>query len=90
MTLSTRHFLVAAVSSLGLAACAAQPGVESPMPVAAAPAFAGSPLDTSVPSQLPRIARPVHYDISVIPDAKALIFAGEAGSTLNSMHPRQC
>lgn len=79
MKFSTRHLLAAAVSSLSLAGCAAQPGVESHAPVAAAPALTGAPLDISVPSQLPRIARPVHYDISVTPDAKALRFAGEAG-----------
>jgi len=87
MKLSTRHLLVAAVSSLSLAACAAQPGLESPAPVATAPAMAGAPLDTSVPSQLPRIAQPVHYDISVTPDAKALSFAGEAGIDLELYEP---
>ncbi|AJA07054.1 peptidase M1, membrane alanine aminopeptidase [Sphingopyxis fribergensis] len=87
MKYSTRHLLAAAVSSLSLAACAAQPGIESPMPVAAAPALAGAPLDVGVPSQLPRIARPVHYDISVTPDAKALRFAGEAGIDLELYEP---
>ncbi|MGH6632600.1 MAG: M1 family metallopeptidase, partial [Sphingopyxis sp.] len=82
MKYSTRHLLVAAVSSLSLAACAAQPGITSPTPVAPPPALTGAPLDTSVPSQLPRIARPLHYDISVAPDAKALSFAGEAGIDL--------
>ena len=74
----TRHLLVAAASSLGLAACAAQPGIAPAAPVAAAPAFTGAPLDAGVPSQLPRIARPLHYAISVTPDAQALTFAGEA------------
>lgn len=87
MKLSTRHLLVAAVSSLSLAACAAQSGIEAPAPIAAAPALAGAPLDTSVPSQLPRIARPVHYDISITPDAKALRFAGEAGIDLELYEP---
>lgn len=87
MKFSTRHLLAAAVSSLSLAACAAQPGVESHAPVAAAPALTGAPLDISVPSQLPRIARPVHYDISVTPDAKALRFAGEAGIDLELYEP---
>lgn len=86
MKRSTRHLLVAAVSSLGLAACAAQPGIESPAP-AGASALTGAPLDSSVPSQLPRIARPVHYDISVTPDAKALSFAGEAGIDLELYEP---
>ena len=79
-----RRFLFAAVSSLSLVACAAQPGIAptapvATAPVAAAPALAGAPLDASIPSQLPRIARPVHYDISVVPDAQALRFTGEAG-----------
>lgn len=87
MKFSTRHLLAAAVSSLSLAACAAQLGVESHAPVAAAPALTGAPLDISVPSQLPRIARPVHYDISVTPDAKALRFAGEAGIDLELYEP---
>ncbi|MEI4505849.1 M1 family metallopeptidase [Sphingopyxis sp. CCNWLW253] len=87
MKYSTRHLLVAAVSSLSLAACAAQPGIESPAPVAATPALTGAPLDSGVPSQLPRIARPVHYDISIAPDAKALTFTGEAGIDLELYEP---
>jgi aminopeptidase N len=87
MKYSTRHLLVAAVSSLSLAACAAQPGIESPASVAAAPALAGAALDTSVPSQLPRIARPVHYDIGITPDAKALRFTGDAGIDLELYEP---
>ncbi|PQM28564.1 aminopeptidase [Sphingopyxis lindanitolerans] len=87
MKISTRHLLVAAVSSLGLAACAAQPGVAPPAPAALMPAPTGAPLDASVPSQLPRIARPLHYDISVTPDAKALSFTGEAGIDLELYAP---
>ena len=80
MKTTARHFLFAAVSSLSLAACAAQPGVQPAAPVAAAPpALTGAPLDASVPSQLPRIAAPLHYDVSVTPDAKELTFTGEAG-----------
>ncbi|WP_422058861.1 M1 family aminopeptidase [Sphingopyxis sp.] len=83
MTFSTRHFLIAAVSSLGLSACAAQPGIEpAATRVAAAPALTGAPLDPSIPSQLPRIAAPVHYDVRVTPDAKALTFTAEAGIDL--------
>ena len=77
MKYSTRHFLFAAVSSLSLAACAMQSGTATPPPVAAAPALTGAPLDTSIPSQLPRIAAPLHYDIRVTPDAQALRFAGD-------------
>ncbi|MGQ2930101.1 MAG: hypothetical protein ACT6Q3_06475, partial [Sphingopyxis sp.] len=84
MKTSHRHLLVAAVSSLGLAACAAQPGIApvAAAPVAAPPAFTGTPLAADIPSQLPRNARPIHYDISVTPDAKALSFTGEAAIDL--------
>ena len=84
MKTTARHFLFAAVSSLSLAACAAQPGVA---PIAAAPALTGAPLDTSIPSQLPRIARPLHYDINVVPDAAALRFTGEAGIDIELYAP---
>src|SRR3546814_2120944 len=36
---------------------------------------------------LPRIARPLHYDISVVPDAAALRFTGEAGIDLELYAP---
>lgn len=88
MKTTARHFLFAAVSSLSLAACAAQPGVQPAAPVAAAPpALTGAPLDASVPSQLPRIAAPLHYDIRVAPDAKALTFTGEAGIDIELYAP---
>ena len=88
MKISTRLLLVSAVSALGLTACAAQPGVASPAPpVALMPAPTGAPLDASVPSQLPRIARPLHYDISVTPDAKALTFTGDAAIDLELYAP---
>ncbi len=84
MKISHRHVLVAAVSSLGLAACAAQPGIApvAAVPAAAPPAFTGAPLPAEIPSQLPRNARPLHYAISVTPDAKALTFTGEAAIDL--------
>lgn len=88
MKYSTRHLLITAVSSLGLAACAAQPGIEPvAAPVAAEPVFTGAPLDASVPSQLPRIAAPLHYDVSVTPDAGALTFTGEAGIDFELYEP---
>ncbi|NYF33147.1 M1 family metallopeptidase [Sphingopyxis sp. JAI108] len=87
MKTTARHFLFSAVSSLSLAACATQPGVAPASPVAAAPALAGAPLDASIPSQLPRIARPLHYDISVTPDAQALTFTGEAGIDIELYEP---
>ena len=87
MKYSTRHFLFAAVSSLSLAACAMQSGTATTPPVAAAPALTGAPLDTSIPSQLPRTAAPLHYDIRVTPDAQALRFAGEAGIDIELYAP---
>ncbi len=86
MTNTTRQLLVVA-STFALTACAAQSAMQSAPPAApmAAPTGTpldrptGTPLDKSIPSQLPRIARPLHYDIRVTPDAKALSFAGEAG-----------
>jgi aminopeptidase N len=88
MKISTRLLLVSAVSALGLSACATQPGVAPPAPpVALMPAPTGAPLYASVPSQLPRIARPLHYDISVTPDAKALSFTGEAAIDLELYEP---
>jgi len=88
MKISTRLLLVSAVSAFGLTACAAQPGVAPPAPpVALMPAPTGAPLDASLPSQLPRIARPLHYDISVTPDAKALSFTGDAAIDLELYEP---
>jgi aminopeptidase N len=43
---------------------------------AQAPALGTSPLPESVPSDLPRAARPLHYRIEVIPDAANLVFSG--------------
>ncbi len=57
------------LSAILLAGCAMMP---------AAPAsFTGAPLTAQIPSDLPRNARPLHYAISIEPDAAALTFAGE-------------
>ncbi|MGJ0238916.1 M1 family metallopeptidase [Novosphingobium fluoreni] len=48
-------------------------------PTLAAPAAsAAAPLDQSIPSDLPRTARPSHYQIEVTPNATDLTFAGKA------------
>src|SRR6185295_10510782 len=39
-------------------------------------AAATGPLAESVPSDLPRVARPLHYAIEVVPDATTLTFEG--------------
>lgn len=49
-------------------------------PQTPAPATASvAPLAQSIPSDLPRTARPTHYRIEVTPDAKALTFTGKVG-----------
>ncbi|MBC7158440.1 MAG: M1 family metallopeptidase [Porphyrobacter sp.] len=68
--------LLAAFTALLLSGCAAT----APLNEAAAPAPAGgfttAPLPPSVPSDLPRTARPLHYAIHVVPDAAKLTFSG--------------
>ena len=44
--------------------------------LAQAPALAPGPLPESVPSDLPRTARPLSYRIEVVPDAADLTFTG--------------
>jgi aminopeptidase N len=44
--------------------------------LAQAPALTTAPLPESVPSDLPRTARPLHYRIEVVPDAANLVFSG--------------
>ncbi len=86
MKISVRHILLASLSSLTLAACAsispandearfaAPPAVDTPQPGA----ITTAPLAETVPSQLPRNARPTHYAIEFTPDAQALTFTGKA------------
>lgn len=69
----TRPLLLATMSLISFAAS----------PLAAQQTAPAAALDTSVPSQLPRIARPSHYDIHVTPDAKALTFDGHAAINLD-------
>jgi len=42
-----------------------------------------APLAASVPSDLPRVARPLHYAIDVVPDAANLTFSGSEAITLD-------
>jgi len=44
--------------------------------LAQAPAVTTAPLPETVPSDLPRTARPLHYRIEVVPDAANLVFSG--------------
>jgi aminopeptidase N len=64
-----------AFTALLLAGCASTPAPEAPS-AALAQAFTGAPLPPTVPSDLPRIARPLHYRIDVVPDAANLVFSG--------------
>ncbi|MBT0670711.1 M1 family metallopeptidase [Novosphingobium profundi] len=57
-------------------------GAEVAMPVISAENAAVTPLPESVPSNLPRTARPVHYAIQIQPDAKALTFGASAAIDL--------
>ena len=51
------------------------------------PEFTGAPLADSIPSDLPRTARPLHYTIEIEPDAQALTFAGKSIVTLELYQP---
>ena len=42
----------------------------------------GQPLAETVPSDLPRIARPLHYAIAIEPDAAKLTFTGQSGAEI--------
>ena len=64
-----KRFAATAFTALLLAGCASTAPPE-------ARALATAPLPESVPSDLPRIARPLHYRIEVVPDAANLAFAG--------------
>lgn len=62
-------------AALLLAGCASVPVAHAPAP---APTLPLAPLPESIPSYLPRIARPLHYTIEFKPDAQNLTFAGDA------------
>src|SRR5690606_29146299 len=69
--LSLKRLATTALAGLLLAGCAAASFAQS-----SAPAPASGPLAETVPSDLPRIARPLHYAIEVVPDAANLAFTG--------------
>ena len=69
-------------AALLLAGCSTVPAPEASRGLPLAPQFVGEPLPESVPSDLPRIARPLHYDIAVTPDMAGLAFAGTVGIDL--------
>ena len=69
------HRLLAPLTAALLAGCSTIPAATTPL---AAPVFTMAPLPDSVPSDLPRIARPLNYAIHVTPDAPNLTFTGSA------------
>ena len=66
-----KRLAVSALTALLLAGSAAAS-------LAQAPTLTTAPLPESVPSDLPRTARPLHYRIEVVPDAANLVFSGSA------------
>ena len=72
-----RAFTSAIFASLLLAGCAGVPQGTSSTPV-----FTTQPLAESVTSDLPRIARPLHYRIDISPDAAKLTFNGRSSVDL--------
>ena len=74
-----------AFSTILLASCASIP---YSAPTAAPNAtFTTAPLPAELPSDLPRIARPLHYAITIEPDAQALTFSGQSSVTLELFEP---
>ena len=69
------RFAITATAALLLASTAAGAFAQTAAP-------APSPLPASVTSNLPRIARPLHYRIDVRPDAQTLTFSGTESVTL--------
>ena len=66
-----KRYAVTALTALLLAGCAS-----TSTPKVSGGVLTTSPLPESVPSDLPRTARPLHYRIDVVPDAANLTFAG--------------
>ncbi len=69
-------------AALLLAGCAAIPAGN-----AGGPAVSVAPLAESVPSDLPRTARPLHYRIDFTPDVQALTFTGHTAIDLVVFEP---
>lgn len=76
-----RSFLPISAAAL-LAGCAG-----TPVPDMTASSAPLAPLPTSVTSELPRNARPYHYQIEIAPDAEALRFTGFTAVDLELFEP---
>lgn len=77
-----RSAFIAAAGSL-LASCGTLPATDIAAPVSAAPAIAtigltAQPLPASTNTDLPRMARPLHYTITIVPDAANLRFSASS------------
>ena len=77
-----KRFAATAITGLLLASCAAASFAQTP-------ASSIAPLAESVPSDLPRTARPLHYRIEVAPDAANLTFTGTASIDVVVFEPTQ-
>ncbi len=64
-----KRLVTTASAAMLLAGCASVPAPQGA-------ALSAAPLPEAVPSDLPRVARPIHYRIDVVPDAANLTFAG--------------
>ncbi|WP_260922723.1 M1 family metallopeptidase [Novosphingobium sp. 9] len=75
---------LAGVAAATLAFVLAQSAMadEVPMPQPGPGTTAIVPLTDAIPTSLPRTARPIHYRIDIVPDTKALTFAGTASIDL--------
>ncbi|MXO65840.1 M1 family metallopeptidase [Altericroceibacterium endophyticum] len=60
------------LAAMLLAGCASIPANDAGQ----TPQLSGAPVPASIPSDLPRIARPSHYSITITPDAANLTFSG--------------
>ena len=74
-----KRLAAAAFTALLLGGCAS---TTTPLTGGSAAALTTAPLPPSVPSDLPRNARPLHYAIDVVPDARNLTFSGTEAVTL--------
>ncbi|WP_336985480.1 M1 family metallopeptidase [Altererythrobacter aquiaggeris] len=89
-----RSAFVAALSASLLAGCATVPVAKSATAVplqdgqsAAIAAAAPQPLPASTNTDLPRIARPSHYAIKIVPDAANLVFSGSSSVNIDLFEP---
>ncbi len=55
---------------------------DRPVSPVSAPQFTAAPLEARITSDLPRIARPSHYTIEIVPDAAGLTFTGKSAVDL--------